>query len=130
MFNQQPRNKKQSNQPLGGGGIFFRPDPWGKFDEHIKHIFQIGGENHQLESLQTMQIRHGDPSDHTPFGLLNLVFRGLTLGTFSLSDNKKMKSFEKNRSSEAFFLVCFFMFFHVFLGVVNLQKKHVSNHIF
>ena len=30
-----------------------------------------------------MFLRHGDPSDHTPFGLLNLVFRGLTLGTFS-----------------------------------------------
>lgn len=29
---------------------------------------------------------HGDPSDHTPFGLLNLVFRGLTLGTFSQLD--------------------------------------------
>ena len=83
----------------------------------------MGGENHELESLQTMQIRHGDPSDHTPFGLLNLVFRGLTLGTFSLLDNKKMKSFEKNRCSEFFF--CVFSYFSMlfFFGVVNLQKN-------
>ncbi|CAE7896164.1 unnamed protein product [Symbiodinium necroappetens] len=26
---------------------------------------------------------HGDPSDHTPFGLLNILLRGISLGTFA-----------------------------------------------
>lgn len=29
---------------------------------------------------------HGDPQDHTPFGLLNLVMRGIALGTLSEMD--------------------------------------------
>ena len=43
------------------------------------HIFWSWFHHHPAMTFP----RHGDPSDHTPFGLLNLVFRGLTLGTFS-----------------------------------------------
>eukprot|EP00435_Cladocopium_sp_Y103_P036720 s1262_g9.t1 len=41
---------------------------------------------HWEDLAEVTLFLHGDPSDHTPFGLLNLVFRGLTLGTFGQLD--------------------------------------------
>eukprot|EP00438_Fugacium_kawagutii_P016593 Skav236132 [mRNA] locus=scaffold3100:96057:108602:- [translate_table: standard] len=42
--------------------------------------------SHYDDLAQATLFLHGDPSDHTPFGLLNLVVRGLALGTFSQLD--------------------------------------------
>lgn len=38
------------------------------------------------ESGEMTLFLHGDPGDHTPFGMLNLVLRGFALGTMSMID--------------------------------------------
>jgi len=55
-----------------------RRDECTAYLSHVVHHFQ--------DLADVTLFLHGDPSDHTPFGLLNLVFRGLTLGTFSKLD--------------------------------------------
>ncbi|CAK9039823.1 unnamed protein product [Durusdinium trenchii] len=59
-------------------GLSARRDECTAYLSHVVHHF---------DNLADLTLfLHGDPSDHTPFGLLNLVLRGIALGTFSKLD--------------------------------------------
>ena len=49
-------------------------------DECTAYLSHVVREYGNLADLTL--FLHGDPSDHTPFGLLNILMRGISLGTF------------------------------------------------
>eukprot|EP00933_Yihiella_yeosuensis_P008253 TRINITY_DN113602_c0_g1_i1.p1 TRINITY_DN113602_c0_g1~~TRINITY_DN113602_c0_g1_i1.p1 ORF type:complete len:356 (-),score=30.98 TRINITY_DN113602_c0_g1_i1:63-1130(-) len=46
---------------------------------YLAHVLQQYGS----DLADVTMFLHGDPADHTPYGLLNLLLRGLTLGTMN-----------------------------------------------